>query len=430
LHNLHIFTNGPETFVPNLADTNLIYYGPGFHEITKDDKYFYLNSNKHLHIAGGAVLKTTIWIEDAQNVTISGHGILDASLVTSDEWGRTTVEIEDSKNIYVKDIIIVKKTLKDNNFHLVRAENVHIDNVKIIASTNWSDGVHMLCSKGLYVNNVFFHTSDDCIAIYASRGSELGSTRDVFVTNSTFWNDRAHPMFIGAHGNPNGQDTIRNILFQNIQVIESYEHINRYQGILAINSGENNVIHKVRFDNITIEDFRNNQLFNFKVFLNTDYMKVPGKSVYDIEISNVTYTGSGELTSQISGYDATRTVDGIYFRNVILNGKRIKSASEGNINIGNYATNICFDTCAAREPITLTSLSFSDKNESKVVVYPNPFENVISFSIPIEATLYNLSGEILFQSKGVVENIQLQNLPKGMYVLQVNKNRFLKINKE
>lgn len=154
--NLHIFTNSPETFVPNLAETNLIYYGPGFHEITKDDKYFYIKSNKRLHIAGGAVLKTTLWMENASNITISGHGILDASVVTSDEWGRTTVEIMDSKNILVKDIIIIKKKLKNNNFHLVRADNIRVDNVKIIASTNWSDGIHALFSQNVYVNNVFF----------------------------------------------------------------------------------------------------------------------------------------------------------------------------------------------------------------------------------------------------------------------------------
>lgn len=276
----------------------------------------------------------------------------------------------------------------------------------------------------------FFRTSDDYIAVYASRGSELGSTKNVYVTNSTFWNDRAHPMFIGAHGNPNGQDTIQNVLFQNIQVIESYEPITRYQGILAINSGENNVIRKIRYNNITIEDFNRNQLFNFKVFLNTDYMKVSGRSVCDVEISNVTYTGTGEITSEISGYDSTRTVDGIYFRNVVLNGVRVKNASQANINIGKFATNICFDSCAAREPITITGLSKTIRNSEQIKVFPNPCINTLFLSSPAHVVFYSLEGVVLYESDGNVDSIPMADRSKGMYILKINRKNMSKIIKE
>ena len=58
---------------------------------------------------------------------------------------------------------------------------------------------------------------------------------------------------------------------------------------------------------------------------------------------------------------------------------------------------------------------------SGIIVYPNPAKEVLNISttLNIEVSLYDMSGKKL-RSKVTDKQIDLRNLPQGIYFLQIN----------
>jgi hypothetical protein len=150
-----------------------------------------------------------------------------------------------------------------------------------------------------------------------------GNSRNVTMKNSTLWADVAHPIFIGIHGNAKLLDTIENISYKNIDILDHKEAQLDYQGCMSINAGDNNLIRNVRFEDIRVEDFRQGQLVNLRIFYNEKYCEAPGKSIENILFKDIDYNGNNAEVSMISGYNSERMVKNIVFQNLKINGKLI-----------------------------------------------------------------------------------------------------------
>ena len=118
----------------------------------------------------------------------------------------------------------------------------------------------------------------------------------------------AHPIFIGIHGNTKNPEVLENLNYINIDILDHKEKQLDYQGCLAINAGDNNLIRNVRFENIRIEDFRQGQLVNLRIFFNEKYCTAPGRGIEDILFKDISYTGENAEVSMIIGYDKERKV--------------------------------------------------------------------------------------------------------------------------
>lgn len=58
---------------------------------------------------------------------------------------------------------------------------------------------------------------------------------------------------------------------------------------------------------------------------------------------------------------------------------------------------------------------------SQLSIYPNPATSHISISIPSEElTIYSLLGESLIRTEGIYENVNIENLPTGYYILKAH----------
>ena len=90
--------------------------------------------------------------------------------------------------------------------------------------------------------------------------------------NSTLWADVAHPIFIGLHGDVDRNEVMENRIFRNMDILDHREMQVDYQGRLAINASDNNLVRNVRFENIRIENFRQGQLVNLRIFYNKKYV--------------------------------------------------------------------------------------------------------------------------------------------------------------
>lgn len=63
-----MFVNGPEQNIPDPNDPNVIFYGPGIHEITHVE----VGDNKTVYVAGGAVVRLTIGADEPFHVSKFG----------------------------------------------------------------------------------------------------------------------------------------------------------------------------------------------------------------------------------------------------------------------------------------------------------------------------------------------------------------------
>jgi hypothetical protein len=333
LHNLHLFANPLESYKPDTTDSNLVYFGPGLHE-TKDKRAeLRIASHKTVYIAGGAVVRMKLICDSVSNVRIIGRGILDRP--------QEGVAINYSNHIEIDGIIV----LNPRHYSIAggASQHVTIRNLKSFSYQGWADGLDFMSCSDVRVDDVFMRNSDDCIAIYGHRWKFYGNAKNYLITNSTLWADVAHPINIGLHGNTvTGGDTLENIIFKNIDILEQDEDDPNYEGCMAISDGDLNLVRNIHFEDIRVDDFEEGQLLNVRVVYNSKYNMAPGGGIRDIYFKNISYKGANLLPSVIHGYDKKHPVKNIVFENLEINGKIVTDAGEGNIKIGNHTEGVRF----------------------------------------------------------------------------------------
>lgn len=306
-HNLHLFANPVDTYKPNPKDKNTIYFGPGIHHF--DGGGFNVPSGTTVYVAGGAVLMGQIRIENVHDVKVLGRGMVDHTI-------KHGVRIANARNVLVEGIITTQCSTGGS-------DQVTIRNVKSISYYGWGDGMNVFASNNVLFDGVFCRNSDDCTTVYGKRFEFTGGCKNITMQNATLWADVAHPIFIGIHGDTENPEILEDLNYINIDILDHKEKQVDYQGCLAINAGDNNLIRNVRFENIRIEDFRQGQLVNLRIFYNEKYCTAPGRGIENILFKDITYTGQNAELSIIAGYDAQRKVKNIRFENLIINGELI-----------------------------------------------------------------------------------------------------------
>lgn len=326
---------------------NFVYVAPGFYKYEQPWK---IPSHTTVYLAQGAYIEGTLAIEDATEVSVIGRGICRPT------DGYEGVHVYRSSKVLIDGVTLCTCPVGGS-------EGVTLHNVRSISHPGWGDGLNVFASSNVWFDRVFCRNSDDCTTAYATRKGFTGSVRNVSMTNSTLWADVAHPIFIGIHGNAEGADSIVGLCYENIDIMGQYEPQLDYQGCLAINCGDNNVVKDVVFDNIRIENIAKGAILQVKVGYNAKYCKAPGKAVENILFRNIRYNGYGGQEglegheppmSLILGYDAERTVKNIRFEGLKINGRTIfdgmkgkpgwyKTADMGNIFVNDHVRGLRFD---------------------------------------------------------------------------------------
>lgn len=312
-HNLHLFANPLDTFEVDKKNPDLIYFGPGIHRFEGGE--FRIPSGKTVYVAGGAVMMGRMLIENVHDVKLLGRGIIDPSV-------KMGIRIANSRNVYVEGLVATQCATGGS-------DSVTIRNVKVISYFGWGDGMNVFSSRNVLFDRVFCRTSDDCTTVYGTRLGFEGPSSNITMQNSTLWADVAHPIFIGIHGNVEKPEILENLNYVNIDILDHKEKQLNYQGCLAINAGDENLIRNVRFEDIRIENFRQGQLVNLRIFFNEKYCKAPGRGIENVVFKNVSYTGNRSEFSVIEGYDAQRKVRNIRFENLRINGQIISDDMPG-----------------------------------------------------------------------------------------------------
>ena len=349
--NLHLFANPIDPNRPTEKEIkkrkDLIYFGPGYHKPERG--VIFIPSNTTVYVDGGAYVDAKLIAQGVENVKIYGRGEVRPSPKSD---GNQSVFIRNSKNVEADGIIV-------SQIPVGGSDSIKITNVKSISHYGWGDGMNVFASNNVDYDRVFCRNSDDCSTVYATRKGFAGGCKNITMKNSTLWADVAHPIMIGIHGSAKElgldapPDTITNVRYENIDILDHKEKQIDYQGCFAINCGDNNIIDNITFDNIRVEDFREGQLFNVRIFFNDKYCAAPGTCIKNVLFKDITYNGDNAELSIIAGYDKDRKVSDITFENLVINGKKIsdvmpekpkwyKTGDMARIFIGEHVDGVVF----------------------------------------------------------------------------------------
>ena len=334
-HNLHVFVDGPELYVPAkpspdskdsilwetvnnhdvfVQNPKLIYFGPGIHK-PKDlpSGEIKIPSNSTVYIAPGAIVRARLIVDHAENVRIIGRGVLLNPL--------RGVEITYSKNVIVDGLTVI------NPLHYTvfggQSDGIVIRNVRSFSRHPWSDGIDMMCCRNVTVEDVFLRNNDDAFALYNHRWWYWGGSENYQIRRATIFSDLARPFNLGGHGDDRADvgEVLKNVRVEDCDVLSADGN-----GIFQINTGDQNIVEDIHFDNIRIEDVITARLFNLQPVFSSKYNRCPGGCIRNISFSNITFTGDeSKLKESIfHNYDAERTVSNVKFRNIVVNGKKVK----------------------------------------------------------------------------------------------------------
>lgn len=386
-HALHIFADSFPEYEINTADANVIYYGPGEHEVGQIE----LHSNQTLFIDEGAVVYACIKATDAENIKILGRGILDNSHnkeiifyeanaehnheAVNNASRQHTIELKYCTNIEIDGITIRNSLLY--NIRPIACRNMHIANVKVIGCWRFnSDGIDMHNCENVLIEHCFLRTFDDTIcvkgfdcyykgdlekAVHAAmyrNGEAYDVFKNVLVRDCVLWNDWGRALEIGAETRA---EEICNITFEDCDVI----HVTH--AVLDCQNVDYADVHHITWRNINVEydevipapvsQRKDGQIYsnpnkdyapylmNADVQFHHEYSKGGkrrGKN-HDLTFENIHLLGRQMPKLRFQGFDEEHQVRDIRIRNLYWNGKLVTELDEEHFVLGDFTENILLE---------------------------------------------------------------------------------------
>jgi len=333
LGSLHVFADHPM----EKPSGECIYFGPGEHVLEGDSLRLFSGQTLYLH--KDAILKGFVCIDDASSVRVLVHGTIDPGC-------HEGIMVRRSSDILVDGPFTTQIPVGESR-------RVTVRDTKVISYYPWGDGYNVFASQDVSYEHVFARTSDDCTTIYCTRKGYSGSCRNISFRDAVLKADIAHPIMIGLHGNPDACEAIRDVLYEDILILGQNESQVDYMGCMAINDGDNVLVDGVTFRMIDIRDVEKGMLLNFRVCFNRKYCSAPGRGIRNVTLEDVSCSGGAPALSIVSGYDEERTVEGVHFVNLSIDGRTIsddmperkpwwKTSDLAGVFIGEHCKDITF----------------------------------------------------------------------------------------
>ncbi len=307
---LHLFANPPEAPAPRPDDPNVIYFGPGVHEVAGVT----VGSGKTVYVAAGAVVKGTgerrgpVFTLQGEHIVLRGRGVIDGSLCPTH-----------SRNLLLvrgKDITIEGVIFRDSSVWTIpirQSDRVTVKNVKLLGYRANSDGIDVCNSRDVTIEGCFIRTLDDLIVVKADKGQ--GEVRRIVARKCVLWNEVAHALSVGAELREN----VDEVLFEDADVI----HDKGREWTLRVFHCDAARVSNIRFENIRIEESpRLISLWIGKFVWTRDQERghIQGVTFKDI------IAAADPLRIELQGFDETHGVSDVVFQDVRVNGRALTRA--------------------------------------------------------------------------------------------------------
>lgn len=336
---LYIIANPPEEAVPDAAHPDVLYFGPGMHEVGKIE----LKSGQHLYIAGGAVVHGYVEAVEADGIRISGRGILDASRYERNTApdhapshekifprGPYLIHLQGCRDLRVEGVFIMDAPFW--TFVLTKCRDVVVDNVKVIGGWRYnSDGIDVVNCSDVLIQNSFIRAYDDCICIKGREETSgyptgFANCERVTVRNCLLWNDWGVAIKIGTETMAR---EIAHMLFEDIDILYFCDQP------FAIQLGDFAHIHDITFRDIRIGDALDYHLrpcfvmmniydrdprtrLFIKYYADGRTSKTDSTGIHRVRFERITNNSHGRLPVVLNGLNEHSTIRDISFQDVRL----------------------------------------------------------------------------------------------------------------
>lgn len=382
-NNLFLFADETDTNVPDKDDDNVLWYGPGVHEVGKIE----LQSGQTLYLHPDALVYGYVIASDAQNVRICGRGILDGSKENMD-YGEGKVRYSQLLLVNCSDVTVEDLVFRNTptwNIVTVGCDNIHFDGIKEIGSNANSDGFDIVSSSNILIENTMQRNKDDNISVKAIdlevntsglldglRGNKIErlnvtESHNIRMRNCVLWADEAHNMLIGPDVNGTA---VSGIYFENIDVLQNRQNDDVYPGVMAVMIADQGVYSDIHWKGIRVEDIDAGQVISL-TYQNAYAPLGYGKSLRNVTFENISYNGTKASPSRILGLDASHTVEGVTITNYRINGVPVTDAGSANITTNSFTSGITFETGTGDNPTGMTPVSRSAEQQA---LYGTPLE--------------------------------------------------------
>lgn len=342
---LHLFAQEPESDIPSATDPNVLYYGPGYYDLSAQPPLT-LSSGKTLYIGGGAVIRGRVKIDNASNVTIRGRGVLlnDYNSPTDD----IALALGAVSNSTVKDII-VNRNIGSWTSAMHNCSFVNVTNYKAVSPYfASSDGFNINSSHDITFDKSFIHSADDAVAIKGMSDQIPANSLPVYnitYKNAQLWADANNTIGIGAETRA---AYFQNIKFQNIDILYNYDDKN-HPDVLPDRSAINIfALHGTYFNDITFEDIRverAKRLINVQMDETFYFGSLTGNwnwpgAMTNILYKNITSTSGGSNEIKLIGWNDSHRIEGVTLENVKINGNYVKDFKDSHLTMNQYANSV------------------------------------------------------------------------------------------
>ncbi|CAG8909752.1 unnamed protein product [Penicillium egyptiacum] len=332
---LHLLTNTIDPDAPSEDTKDVWYFGPGLNQGSAYSKItdgvnLMVPSGTNVYIAGGAFVTFRLNFVGVANSSVRGHGFIlgpKGGYVHREHGG--AIHMSQASNIYVEGVT----SLGANGFSLSAGEctNVNINRYRSFSSSGNGDGVDFFCSSDIVIENCFLRNSDDNIALYSHRWDWYGDSTNITIQNCVLLPDIAHAIMMGTHGNFENPETTSNVTIRNIDILDQEENQLWYQGCIAINAADSNLIQDIHVEDVRVERITCGQLLNIRVMQNEMWTTGPGRAIRNVTFQNLSLCTRDSKTinpSLILGYNEARRVEDVTFENLKIDDQVVHDKME------------------------------------------------------------------------------------------------------
>lgn len=391
-------------------------------------------SNVRIHLKKGALLKVPdnknvrvgtlspclILIKDAENIKITGRGILDGNGTAHVAYfGRPAgnnrvLLIVNSQNIDIAGIIM--QDAAGWNTHIVSSQFVNFENVKVLSnvSLQTTDGINPDCSQDITIKNGFGYNGDDNIAVKSSsivKDNPIENSENILIKGNVFLTKKSSLKV----GTETLSENIRNIVFEENDVIEADRAMSLYSHDGAV------------FENIIFLKNHVETCFPGIRQCWIDFEIKPREAgvsklgdMRNILIKECVFYNYWSNGCRIRGYNINHRIQ-VTFENNRMNGNLLNSMEDMNITNNNGFEDITFNNTTLTTNVCLID----------VTIYPNPTNSkftiqdypVFSCGNDIDVYIFDLHGKMVYRetlfSQSYPKTIDISNYKSGIYFVSL-----------
>ncbi|MHB1483741.1 MAG: glycosyl hydrolase family 28 protein [Saccharofermentanales bacterium] len=326
---LTVFIREEEEFIP-LDGYKIIKYGQGIHYVDfieiKGKTILYLESGALLipnqpdrsevplqdpDWAGMKRYNAFIRVNDAEDVKITGHGVID--FTTLDWHMRSPVLIKNCKNIEVEGITLINAP--EWNITCFNSRDVKMRDIIIFGYRQNSDGINIVNSRDVSVDDCFIRSGDDLFGVKSMDSKLETGGRNIHFKDCIAWPDKVRGFGI-VHETVSD---ISDVYFNDCCVLYRFSNWMDELGSLVVIASGKGDISNIHFKDIEIH-------YDIKYPINCSFIKdefnpkvntVYG-NIKNIYFENIRYNSGCKI--RLKGQDNRSKLDYIYFKDIYRDG--------------------------------------------------------------------------------------------------------------